>query len=104
MHLEGVTVRTTATGVRFNVRVMPRAPRTAVKGARDGRLLVQVTAPPVDDAANEAVVLALAKAFGVARRSVRIVAGERHRNKTVEIDTVTPVSRCRPVGLPDAPD
>lgn len=84
--LEGVTVRTTSTGLRIEVRVMPRAPRTAVKGARDGRLLVAVTAPPVDDAANEAVVLALAKAFGVARRSVRIVSGERHRNKTVHID------------------
>ena len=84
--LEGVRARATATGVRIDVRVMPRAPRTAVKGARDGRLLVHVTAPPVDDAANEAIVLALAKAFGVARRSVRIVSGERHRNKTVEID------------------
>jgi uncharacterized protein (TIGR00251 family) len=84
--LEGVTVRATATGLRIDVRVMPRAPRTAIKGARDGRLLIAVTAPPVDDAANEAVVLALAKAFEAARRSVRIVSGERHRNKTVEID------------------
>lgn len=89
MNLDGVTVRTTATGVRVDVRVMPRAPRTAIKGARDGRLLVHVTAPPVDDAANEAVVLALAKAFGVARRSVRIVSGGRHRDKTVEIAGLT---------------
>jgi uncharacterized protein (TIGR00251 family) len=46
---------------------------------------VAVTAPPVDGAANAAVIDALAEAFGVPRRSVQIVRGETGRRKTVRI-------------------
>jgi uncharacterized protein (TIGR00251 family) len=83
--LDGVNVRSTPAGVRFDVRVQPRASRTAIVGPRDGRLVVHVTAPPVDAAANEAVVDLLARALAVPKRMVRIVAGQRSRNKTVEI-------------------
>jgi len=80
-----VTVKTTGTGVHIDVRVMPRASRTAVEGVRDGRLVVRVTAPPVDDAANDAVVRAIAEAFDVPRSRVAISAGRTGRNKTVAI-------------------
>jgi uncharacterized protein YggU (UPF0235/DUF167 family) len=69
--------------------VIPRSPRTAIDGVRAGRLLVRVTAPPVDSAANEAVIAALAGALDVPRRSIQIVAGLNARNKTVEIAGVT---------------
>ena len=82
-------VTAVATGVRVAVRVMPRSPRTAIDGIRDGRLVIRVTAPPVDDAANEAVVAALADALGVSKRSIRIVAGATSRNKIVEITGVS---------------
>jgi uncharacterized protein (TIGR00251 family) len=72
-------------GVRIDVRVMPRSPQVKVGPVRDGRLMVRVTAPPVDGAANEAVINALATFFDVGRRAVRVVAGETGRNKTVEI-------------------
>ena len=48
---------------RVEVRVIPRSPRTAVDGIRDGRVVVRVNAPPVDGAANDAVVAALAEAL-----------------------------------------
>ena len=83
--METLTLRQTPAGVRVEVRVMPRAPRTAIAGVRDGRLVIRVTAPPVDRAANEAVVLALAAALDVPRRAVRIVAGETARNKSLEV-------------------
>ena len=76
---------TTSRGVRVDLRVIPRAPKTALDGVRDGRLLVRVTAPPVDRAANDAVVAALATALRVPRRNISIVAGDTGRNKTVEI-------------------
>lgn len=76
-------------GVRIDLRVIPRSPKTAVGGMRDGRLIVRVTAPPVDSAANEAVVAAIAEALDVPKRSVRLVAGVTSRNKTVEVDGVT---------------
>ena len=78
-------VTAVANGVRVAVRVMPRSPRAAIEGVRDGRLVVRVTAPPVDDAANEAVVAAIADALDVSKRSVRIVTGATSRNKSVEI-------------------
>jgi uncharacterized protein (TIGR00251 family) len=67
------------------LRVIPRSPRTNIDGVRDGRLLVRVTSPPVDDAANEAVVEILARTLDVPKRSIRIVSGATARNKTVEV-------------------
>lgn len=81
-------VRASAHGVRVDIRVVPRSPRTGVDGVRDGRLLVRVTAPPVDSAANEAVVAVLADVLDVAKRSVRLVSGAATRNKVVEVDGV----------------
>jgi uncharacterized protein (TIGR00251 family) len=80
-----LTVVSTPQGVRIDIRVMPRAPRTAIEGVRDGRLIVRVTAPPVDDAANDAVVAALAATLDLPRRAIRIVSGGSSRNKTIEI-------------------
>ncbi len=85
-----VGVRGTPAGTAIDLRVMPRAPRAGLGGTRDGRLLVRVTAPPVDHAANEAAIVALARALGVPRRAVRIVAGHRSRNKTAEITGLDP--------------
>jgi len=81
----GRPLTSTATGVRVTLRVMPRAPRNSIEGVRDGRLVVRVTAPPVDGAANEGVISALAAAVGLPRRSIRIVSGTTSRNKVAEI-------------------
>lgn len=70
----------------LNVRVIPRASRSAVAGKRGDALLVRLSAPPVDGAANEALVEFLAKTFGRPRRNVTIVAGHRSRDKRVEIE------------------
>ena len=75
--------------MRFSVRVQPRSSRTGVEGLHGDALKVRVNAPPVDGAANEAVVEALAEALGVPRRAVRIVAGESSRTKVVEVDGVS---------------
>ena len=69
-----------------------------MEGVRDGRLLVRVTAPPVDRAANDALLDVLAEALDVPRRRLRIVLGETSRNKTIEIgglDAATISSRLQ---------
>jgi uncharacterized protein (TIGR00251 family) len=87
---DSLVTRTTAQGsVRLDLRVVPRASRTAIEGVRQGRLVVRVTAPPVDDAANAAVIEALAAALRLPRRSVRLVAGATARNKTVDVTGLT---------------
>lgn len=72
--------------VRFDVRVQPRASRNEFAGVQNGVLRVRLTAPPVDGAANEALVDFIADELGVARRRVRIVSGFGSRNKVVEVD------------------
>ena len=69
----------------LDVRVIPRAQKTEFSGERDGRMVVRLAAPPVDGAANEALIAFLAAHYQVPRSRVRIVSGERSRNKRVEI-------------------
>lgn len=76
--------------VRFEVHVQPRASKTELAGLHVGALKVRVAAPPVDAAANRALIEFLAERLGVSRRSVRIVAGEKSRTKVLEADGITP--------------
>ena len=86
--MSGVTISRRAGGVRFTVRVQPRASRSEVVGAHGGALKVRLQAPPVDGAANAALVDLLAESLGVPRRAVRVVAGASSRSKTVDVDGV----------------
>jgi hypothetical protein len=72
--------------VRIAVRVQPRAKSDELAGVVDGVLRVRLRAPPVDGAANEALVVFLADELGVARRHIRIVSGIGSRNKVIEVD------------------
>jgi uncharacterized protein (TIGR00251 family) len=73
-------------GFRLAVRVQPGARRTGVGGARGEALVVRVAQPPESGRATEACLRAVAEAFGVPRRAVRLVAGATSRDKTVELD------------------
>jgi uncharacterized protein (TIGR00251 family) len=75
--------------VRFSVRVQPRASTTELAGFYGDALKIRLAAPPVDGAANEALVIFLAKIFSVARRDVTILAGESARSKLIEIRGIT---------------
>ena len=76
--------------MELRVRVTARASRDELAGLKDGVLHVRVSAPPVDGKANQAVTRLIAKALGVGRTSVRVVRGERSRDKVVEVDGVDP--------------
>jgi uncharacterized protein (TIGR00251 family) len=73
---------------RFEVRVQPRASRNEIVGVREGVIRIRLQAPPVDGAANEALVRFLADEFGVSARAVRIVSGFGSRHKVVEVEAV----------------
>lgn len=83
-----VVIEELAHGVRFGVLVAPRASRESVLGVHDGALKVALTAPPVDGAANEALIAFVARALGVAKRDVRITAGQSSRRKRLEVSGV----------------
>jgi len=82
-------ITSTADGVELTVRVIPRARTTEVSGERDGALVVRVAAPPVEGAANDAVIAFFSAALRVPRRAIRIVSGERGRQKRIAIAGVT---------------
>jgi len=71
---------------RFAVRLTPRGGRDRVDGVVDGVLRVRVAAPPVEGAANEALLRLLAAELGVPRRAVSIVGGTTGRDKVVSVD------------------
>ena len=84
-----LTVRDTARGAQFALRVQPRSSRNGFAGifpatAGDAMKLA-ITAPPVDGKANQAVVEYLSDFFRVPKSSIAIVSGETGRNKVVAI-------------------
>jgi uncharacterized protein len=75
--------------IPFEVRVAPRASRDSVEGEHAGALKILLTAPPVDDRANESLRRILSDRLEVSLSAVRIVAGEKSRAKRVTISGVT---------------
>jgi uncharacterized protein (TIGR00251 family) len=73
----------TVDGLVLLVRVQPGASRNAIGEVVEGRLRVRLTAPPVDGAANSALVVCLALWLDVPRGRVAIVGGARAREKRV---------------------
>ncbi len=69
----------------FAVRVTPRTSRDAIEGEYQGALKIRLTAPPVEDRANDALRRLLAARLNVPVSAVRIVSGEKSRNKRVAV-------------------
>ena len=70
----------------LSVHVIPRAKKHAVSGQRGETLVVRLAAPPVDGAANDALVRVLADWLDVPRRQVTLVQGERSREKVIRVE------------------
>ncbi len=79
-------LRETPAGVELWVQVTPRAGMSEVAGVERGALRIRVTAPPVEGAANRALVELLSEVLGVPKRQVRFLGGERSRRKCVLIE------------------
>ncbi len=71
--------------LRFAVRLTPRAGLDRVDGVERGALRCRVAAAPADGAANEALVRLLARELDVPRAAIRLVGGDRSRDKLVAV-------------------
>ncbi len=71
---------------RIKVYVQPRSSKSEVVGLHGDAIRIRVAAPPVDDAANEALRELIAARLGVAKRCVRVIAGWSSRRKVVEVE------------------
>ena len=85
-----VDLRQRGETVAFSVRVVPRASRDKIAGIHDGALRVRLTAPPVEGAANEALVAFLSGVLRVPKRDIEIVSGQTARNKVVSVYGLSP--------------
>jgi uncharacterized protein (TIGR00251 family) len=75
--------------VILSVRVIPRSKKTEFGGMRGDALVVRVKAPPVEGAANAALIDLLARTLNVPRHSIHIRSGERGRLKRIAIAGVS---------------
>lgn len=73
----------------LKLHVTPRGSRSEIIGWRDDTLCVKITAPPVEGAANAAIVKFVADALGVRKSQVELVSGERSREKTLRITGIS---------------
>jgi uncharacterized protein (TIGR00251 family) len=78
-------------GAAITVKVSPRAKKTAVAGVMDdGTIKIRIAAPPVDGAANKALIEFLAETLGLPKNQVDIVAGETSERKLVSLVGISP--------------
>ena len=87
--LEDLQLGEQSDGVTIPIRAVPRAARNALDGVAEGALRVRLTAPPVEGAANKALIAFLAEVLGVPKRDVSIAAGEHGRRKLVRVAGLT---------------
>src|SRR6266487_2881159 len=92
-------IQTTAGGITIKVLVSPRASTNRVMGVQDGATKIALTAPPVEGAANKALVDFLAKALGVPKSNVYLAAGETSRRKLVSVVGIGAETALQKLGL-----
>ncbi|MGI6065342.1 MAG: DUF167 domain-containing protein [Bacillota bacterium] len=83
-------VKDTGDGVIFKIKVQPRAAKNELTGLIGDALKLRITAPPVDGAANEAVIRYFADIFRVPKKGVTVVSGLTSRQKTIKVIGITP--------------
>ncbi len=78
-----------ADSILLAVKLQPRASRNEIGATLNDELRIQVTAPPVDAAANQALIELLADKFDCARGQVELVRGQTSRHKTLRLHGLT---------------
>ena len=78
-------IRAEADGVLLSVKLQPRASANEIGEALGNELRIKVTAPPVDSAANEALVSLLAETLDCPRNRIELVRGSTSRHKVLKV-------------------
>ncbi len=91
------------------IKVLPRSSRNQVLGLRDGAVAIKLQAPPVEGAANAALIRYLASLLGVAKRDVCLLRGDASRQKLISVAGFSATAlqeellRHGPAATPDSP-
>jgi len=90
-----IPCRQTPEGTLLFLKEQPRASKNEIGEVVGQELKLKVTAPPVDSAANRAVIEFLAEKLGVSKSSLALVRGETSRHKTILIRNLAPAEIAR---------
>ena len=82
-------LRIQSDGVLLSVKLQPRASANEITGPAGNELRIKVTAPPVDNAANEALLEFLANTLGCGKSRVELVRGGTSRHKLIKLHGFT---------------
>ena len=82
-------IRETSDGLEIRLHVQPRARHPEISGFYNGALKIKVTAPPVDDAANRAVIEFLAARLGIPKSKISILSGAKSKDKLLLIKNIS---------------
>lgn len=82
-------IRETGTGIEIALHVQPRARRNETAGLHNGALKLKLCAPPVDDAANRAVIEYFASLLHLPKSSLKILSGMKSRDKILRIESIS---------------
>ena len=72
-------------GITFKVYVQPRSSKNMIVGPHGDAIKIKLTAPPVDNAANNMCIEYLAKTFNISKSAVDIVSGHNSRTKWIRV-------------------
>ncbi len=88
--LDKLNITDAKRGAAFTVRIVTRAQRDELVGIQeDGSLKIRLTASPIDNQANEALIRFLAQRLNVEEARIEIVAGKEHRDKMISVEGIT---------------
>jgi uncharacterized protein len=91
-------LRAQSDGVLLSVKLQPRASANEIGEALGNELRIKVTAPPVDAAANEALIKLLAQWLDCPRNRVELVRGHASRHKTLKLYGLAPEDVVKRLG------
>jgi len=76
-------------GLDVPLHVQPRARKSEVVGFHNGAVKLKIAAPPVDDAANRAVVDYFSTTLAIPKAQLRIVSGAKSREKVLRVEKIS---------------
>ncbi len=85
MTYSDLQIRETAAGLEVRLHVLPRSKCCEISGVYNGALKLKVTAPPVDDAANRAIIKYFSSLLDISKSGLAILSGQKSRDKILQI-------------------
>ena len=79
----------------ISIHVIPGSSQNQYQGLKDGTVCIKLTAPPVDGAANAALIKFLSKSLKINKSHIKLISGEKSRDKKVQIDGLELEEICK---------